>query len=141
MDPSAACPCRTFSFAIHGMETELQISEVYSGDYGCIAWPSSIVLSTLIARHSSLFSSARVLELGCGVGLPGIVAAKCGSVVHLTDVGQPAGILENCRDNCKRNHVDSKCHVVLSSFLLQSSFRCTGDTSRRSCCSWNPLIW
>ena len=128
MDPSAACPCRNFSFAIHGMETELQISEVYSGDYGCIAWPSSIVLASLIARHSSLFSSARVLELGCGVGLPGIVAAKCGSVVHLTDVGQPAGILENCRDNCKRNHVDSKCHVVGSPLLLQSSFRCTGDT-------------
>ena len=140
MDQSTERPCRSFTVEIDGQVTELQISEIYSGDYGCVAWPSSVVLANLIARHSSLFSSATVLELGCGIGLPGIVAAKCGSHVHLTDVSEPDLVLENCRDNCKRNHVGSQCHVVVFPGSLHSSFHYTGVTLLRSYCSWNLSI-
>jgi len=45
-----------------------------------------------------------VLELGCGLGLPGIIAAKLGAEVTLTD---KACLLALAEENCQRNNVDA----------------------------------
>jgi methyltransferase-like protein 23 len=66
-------------------------------------WPSSIALAhELVARGPSL-AGLRILELGAGTGLPGIVAATFGARVLQTDRLDKA--LELCRLNCERNHV------------------------------------
>ena len=36
-------------------------------------------------RERVQFEGKRVLEIGCGPGLPGLLAAKLGARVHLTD--------------------------------------------------------
>ena len=66
-------------------------------------WPSSIALAhELVARADSL-AGVRILELGAGTGLPGIVAATYGARVLQTDRLDVA--LDLCRRNAERNHV------------------------------------
>jgi predicted nicotinamide N-methyase len=42
-------------------------------------WPASRALVTWMAERSGLWPGRRVLELGCGLGLPSITAAKLGA--------------------------------------------------------------
>ena len=51
--------------------------------YGLVLWPSAIALAHEIASRP--FAGLRVLELGAGTGLPGIVAATLGASVVQTD--------------------------------------------------------
>jgi predicted nicotinamide N-methyase len=54
--------------------------------YGVALWPSAIALAYEIAsRGEEAFAGKRVLELGAGTGLPGIVAASLGADVVQTD--------------------------------------------------------
>src|SRR5262245_21110062 len=51
--------------------------------YGIVLWPSAIALAHEVASRA--LDGARVLELGAGTGLPGIVAASAGARVVQTD--------------------------------------------------------
>jgi len=71
--------------------------------YGVMLWPSSIALAhELVARADSL-AGVRILELGAGTGLPGIVAATYGAHVVQTDRLDVA--LDLCRRNAEQNRV------------------------------------
>ena len=60
-------------------------------------WLSSALLSHYIANHKEVVQNKTVVELGCGCGLPGIVASKCGAKsVYLTD-------FESARDLVNQN--------------------------------------
>ena len=104
---------RSFFYVIHDKLEVVRINEQYSGDYGCVIWPSADALARIVSNNESFFANSTVLELGCGPGLPGIVAAKCGSRVYLSDVEEPECILGNCRANCNQNYVESACCVVV----------------------------
>ncbi len=76
-----------------------QLLKKNSGDPGVIdeqipywaeLWPSAIALSEYIVEHKDLFVGNSVLEIGCGLGLPGIVAGMQGAKVTLTDYLQGA---------------------------------------------------
>jgi predicted nicotinamide N-methyase len=69
--------------------------------YGVTLWPSSIALGHEIAGRPGGFRGRRVLELGAGTGLPGIVAATFGAEVVQTDWHELA--LCVCRRNGERN--------------------------------------
>lgn len=73
--------------------------------YGVSLWPSAIALSHEIAGRAETFRGRRVLELGAGVGLPGIVAATIGGDVAQTDRDELS--LSLCRRNGRRNGVDA----------------------------------
>jgi len=73
--------------------------------YGVSLWPSSIALAHEIATRSSQFPGKTVLELGAGVGLPGIVAARLGARVVQTDRDELA--MHLCRRNGERNAASS----------------------------------
>jgi predicted nicotinamide N-methyase len=76
--------------------------------YGVALWPASIALAhDLVARADDL-RGARVLELGAGTGLPGIVAASLGARVVQTDRDKLA--MEACKRNCARNGVEAVEH-------------------------------
>jgi len=73
--------------------------------YGVALWPAAIALAhELVARADSI-RDRRVLELGAGTGLPGIVAASLGARVTQTDRQQAA--LHLCRLNGERNGTTS----------------------------------
>jgi methyltransferase-like protein 23 len=53
--------------------------------YGLLLWESSVGLSQRLAEEPSLVRGKRVLELGAGTGLPGLVARSLGASVWQTD--------------------------------------------------------
>jgi predicted nicotinamide N-methyase len=71
--------------------------------YGVTLWPASIALAHDVAGRGEALRGARVLELGAGTGLPGIVAASLGARVVQTDRHELA--LDVCRRNGARNAV------------------------------------
>lgn len=69
--------------------------------YGAMLWPSSIALAHDLFARSEQLADKRVLELGAGTGLPGIVAESLGASVLQVDRNQVA--LHLCRMNAQRN--------------------------------------
>jgi predicted nicotinamide N-methyase len=79
------------------------LSERRALPYGVVLWPASIALAHDVASRPDAFRGRRVLELGAGTGLPGIVAASLGAHVVQTDRQEVA--LAVCRRNGTRNGV------------------------------------
>ena len=73
--------------------------------YGVALWPAAIALAHELAARADALRGSRVLELGAGTGLPGIVAAALGARVVQTD--RHAVALEVCRRNGARNGVQA----------------------------------
>jgi predicted nicotinamide N-methyase len=76
--------------------------------YWAELWSSSVALAHDIARRS--LRGARVLELGCGLGLPSIAAAMAGGRVLATDWSADA--VRAAADNAERNEVVLETAVV-----------------------------
>jgi predicted nicotinamide N-methyase len=74
--------------------------------YGIVLWPAAIALAHEIATRA--LGGTRVLELGAGTGLPGIVAASLGARVVQTDRQEVA--LHVCKVNAQRNGVTTIEH-------------------------------
>jgi len=68
--------------------------------YWADIWTSSLELARWCLEEADI-KDKRVLELGCGLGLPGIAAAKAGARVVLSDYEQDA--LDFARYNAVRN--------------------------------------
>jgi methyltransferase-like protein 23 len=73
--------------------------------YGVALWPASVVLAHEVAERGEVMRGARVLELGAGTGIPGIVAASLGAHVTQTDRHELA--MAVCQRNAARNGVTS----------------------------------
>jgi len=76
--------------------------------YWAELWPSAIALARAVARRA--LSGRRVLELGCGLGLPGLAAAVGGARVTLADWAPEA--VAAARDNAARNGVEVEALVL-----------------------------
>ena len=63
------------------IEANRENSDIVEGRYegGLKIWECSLDLARHVHKESSLFKGKRVLELGCGVGLPGIAAVQHGT--------------------------------------------------------------
>jgi predicted nicotinamide N-methyase len=69
--------------------------------YWAELWPSGLALARHIATRE--LGGLRVLELGCGLGLPALAAAQRGADVLATDWADDA--IELLRRNAERNEV------------------------------------
>ena len=76
--------------------------------YGVALWPAAIALAHDVAARAEGISGRRLLELGAGTGLPGIVAASLGAQVTQTDRHEQA--LAVSRRNAERNGVQTIAH-------------------------------
>lgn len=56
--------------------------------YWADLWPSAIALAEHLVENKIITPGTRILELGCGLGLPGIVAGKLGGNLIFTDYMQ-----------------------------------------------------
>jgi methyltransferase-like protein 23 len=78
--------------------------------YGLLLWESAVALARSLHHRSTLVANKQVLELGAGVGLPGLVARSLGAEVwqtdHLTDA------LEIARLNARVNDVGGIRHFA-----------------------------
>ncbi|KAM9346271.1 histone-arginine methyltransferase METTL23 isoform 2-T2 [Symphorus nematophorus] len=66
-------------------------------------WPCAVVLAQYLWTQREELRNKTVLELGAGVSLPGVVAARCGAKVILSDSAETPVCLENCRRSCDAN--------------------------------------
>ncbi|KAI9013319.1 hypothetical protein BC832DRAFT_290317 [Gaertneriomyces semiglobifer] len=73
-------------------------------------WPSSFVLSSYLSHHRHLLAGRKVLELGCGLALPGILAAKLGAKVRCCDLEM---VLEDVRQNVIGNGLVAEMEDVV----------------------------
>lgn len=71
--------------------------------FGVVLWPSAIALAHELASRRVAVAGKRVLEIGAGTGLPGIVAASLGARVVQTD--RHPVVLHVCKMNAERNGV------------------------------------
>jgi predicted nicotinamide N-methyase len=74
--------------------------------YFGVLWPSAEALGEFLGTHPELVKNKKVLELGCGLGLPSLVATYLGADVLATDFHPDVEeyFLRNCR------HSSLKCH-------------------------------
>ncbi|XP_072545528.1 protein N-lysine methyltransferase METTL21D [Salminus brasiliensis] len=86
----------------------LKMYQCSKGDVGCVVWDAAIVLSKYLETeqfsHSqagpSAWSCKRMVELGAGTGVVGIMAASLGANVTVTDLEDLQPLLElNIRKN------------------------------------------
>lgn len=73
--------------------------------YFGILWPASEALGIYLAEHPELIKGKTVLELGCGLGLPSLVATHLGGDVLATDFHPD--VEEYFQRNCR--HSSLKC--------------------------------
>ena len=76
--------------------------------YWSQVWPSARELAEVLAARQ--WRGARMLELGCGLGLASIVAARAGARVTASDWSQLA--IDNLADNAARNGVELETIVA-----------------------------
>ncbi|XP_010430502.1 PREDICTED: methyltransferase-like protein 23 [Camelina sativa] len=93
-------------------ETSISLSviENMKEEYGLFVWPCSVILAEYVWQHRSRFRDSSILELGAGTSLPGLVAAKVGANVTLTDDATKPEVLDNMRRVCQLNKL--KCNVM-----------------------------
>lgn len=78
------CSRATRVARVHMVELIRELEDTDEHDdtthYGLFIWPSAMVLARFVARnHANLVRQKVVMEIGCGTGLPGILAAVCGN--------------------------------------------------------------
>ncbi|MEJ1269264.1 methyltransferase-like protein 23 isoform X1 [Cricetulus griseus] len=94
-----------------GAVLELCVPQVLHAQYGMYVWPCAVVLAQYLWFHRRSLPGKAVLEIGAGVSLPGILAAKCGAKVILSDNSELPHCLDICRQSCQLNHL-SQVQVV-----------------------------
>ena len=79
--------------------------------YWIYLWESAIGLAHYISDMDDLFYSRRVLEIGCGFGLVGIVATLAGAKTVFTDFEQDALLFT--KHNAEQNGINSADYVQM----------------------------
>lgn len=79
----------------------LKSDDAKTRPYGIVLWPAAIALAHDLATRD--LAGIRILELGAGTGLPGLVAASRGARVVQTDRSRL--VLHLCERNATRNGI------------------------------------
>jgi predicted nicotinamide N-methyase len=72
--------------------------------YWSVLWRSGVALGRVLAASERSLDGRRVVELGCGLGVPSLVAASLGADVLATDGEEEA--LEMAERNARENGVE-----------------------------------
>lgn len=96
---------------VEGAVLEVCVPQVLHLQYGMYVWPCAVVLAQYLWFHRRSLPGKAILEIGAGTSLPGIIAAKCGAEVILSDSSELPHCLEICWQSCRMNNLP-KVHVV-----------------------------
>ena len=68
-------------------------------------WPSELALSEFLIKEyfPEKLTGKNILEIGCGVGLAGVVAARLGAFTTFSDMVPVT--LEGVKETCRLNHI------------------------------------
>ncbi|XP_045818061.1 probable methyltransferase-like protein 23 isoform X2 [Trifolium pratense] len=99
----------------------ISIIENMREDYGLYVWPCAVILAEYVWQQKHRFTGANVVELGAGTCLPGLVAAKVGANVTLTDDSSRLEVLDNMRRVCDLNKLECNPTIILGADVLYDS--------------------
>ncbi|GLV35035.1 uncharacterized protein CBL_09516 [Carabus blaptoides fortunei] len=94
-----------------GESVEILIPELLQASYSFYTWPSAPILAWFLWEHRHELPHQRVLELGSGTALPGILAAKCGAQVTLSDSSTLPKSLSHIERCCQLNNLIVNRHI------------------------------
>ncbi|KAL5015334.1 hypothetical protein ScPMuIL_009604 [Solemya velum] len=88
-------------------EVCLKINQCEIGDVGCVVWDAAIVLAKYLETKDfdcgKKWKGARVVELGAGTGILGIMCASLGADVIITDLPEFLPLMQcNIKENIKK---------------------------------------
>ena len=99
----------------HIRESEKQShTEIYSNEvlYNSDSWLKKPIKTVQeIVPFFSQYDSLRVLDLGCGYGVIGIVVKAMHPTIQVTGIDINPRAVELAKENAKRNHVEMKTYV------------------------------
>lgn len=91
----------------------LLLSQQLQASYNSYTWPAAPVLAWYLWEHRRReLTGKRVLEIGAGTSLPGIVAAKCGAIVTLSDSATQPKSLQHIQRCCEANGVQGQVRIL-----------------------------
>ncbi|QGY41639.1 methyltransferase domain-containing protein [Pseudodesulfovibrio cashew] len=79
--------------------------------YWAEVWPASVLLGRHILRNADRLKGCRCLDIGCGLGLTGMIAADAGAQVAAFDYEWPA--VSFARHNAALNKVEQPLWLVM----------------------------
>ncbi|XP_055543268.1 histone-arginine methyltransferase METTL23 [Wyeomyia smithii] len=85
---------------------EILIPELLLPGYSFYTWPSAQILAWFLWQRRISLLNKRILELGAGTSLPGIVAAKCGAHVTLSDCSTLPKTIQHIQRCCRLNNLN-----------------------------------
>ncbi|XP_075146641.1 histone-arginine methyltransferase METTL23 [Haematobia irritans] len=135
--PGGGCPLE---------EIEIKIPELLQSGYSFYTWPCSPILAWFLWERRNSLVGKRILELGAGTGLPGILAAKCGAQVLLSDRQISDKSLQHIKRSCTVNNLrpGQDIEVIgLSWGLLLNSLWSLGhlDLIIAADCFYDPCVF
>ncbi len=83
---------------------DTQPSNEHAIPYYAVLWDAAVALARHVGGRADRVADLDVIELGCGLGLPSIVAARCGGRVLATDFHPDCGAF--LRRNAAANEVE-----------------------------------
>ncbi|XP_066601603.1 histone-arginine methyltransferase METTL23 isoform X2 [Prorops nasuta] len=96
----------------HEENLEIYIPELLQASYNLYTWPSAPILAWFLWEHKEELVGKRVLELGSGTALPGILASKCGAIVTLSDSANNPKSLRHIKKSCELNGVFYQVKII-----------------------------
>jgi predicted nicotinamide N-methyase len=87
--------------------------QLLQASYSFYTWPSAPVLAWFLWENRKELVGKRILEIGSGTALPGIVAAKCGAKVILSDSATLPKSLAHTRRSCQLNNLVVNKHIQI----------------------------
>ncbi|GAU87479.1 hypothetical protein RvY_00314 [Ramazzottius varieornatus] len=96
-----------------GESVEVVVSEEIDVDYSCYTWPSSAVMAQYIWFHQENFIGRTVLEVSSGTSVPGILAAKLGASVILSEYAMNPSAIQRCKFQAENNEVSVRTIGVI----------------------------
>ncbi|XP_020300533.1 methyltransferase-like protein 23 isoform X1 [Pseudomyrmex gracilis] len=98
--------------------------KLLEANYSFYTWPCAPVLAWYLWEQRENLAGKRILEIGAGTSLPGILASKCGAVVTLSDSASQPKTLQHIKRCCELNGVTDRVRVVgiTWGFFLSSLF-------------------
>ncbi|KAG7246474.1 hypothetical protein CRUP_017229, partial [Coryphaenoides rupestris] len=114
----------------------LKLKQCYKGDVGCVVWDAAIVLAKYFEAEcfQNRWANARVLELGAGTGVVGLMAAALGAHVTVTDLEDLQTLL---RVNIQENKMLISCGSITAKSvvpLVESLKKLSGPSTCIICC-------
>lgn len=114
--------------------------------YSFYTWPSAPVLAWFLWERRGELPNKRILEIGSGTALPGIVAAKCGAKVTLSDSVTLPKSLAHIKRSCQLNNLIINKNINLigltwGSFLHNFEAHGPVDLILGSDCFYEPSVF